>query len=250
MFTCVRKHCKITIAFIVLISIATLITFTRKAYSNADFGKNFGTKAVDAENRIASMSKNFNICAGFAHSSPLFLQSIVFPEVMRYNTLKDGIETESLRTLYTEFGEDYANFSIGIFQMKPGFAEEVETMSALLLNDSIINELQLTYHSTNKRDIRALRVERLQDSDYQLIYLTAFVLICNKIYAHKIFSSEAEKLSWYATVYNEGFHTSAEYMEEKIQQQHFYLTRNMPGKKFRYAAIAGWYYCKHNSMVN
>lgn len=53
------------------------------------------------------------------------LQAIVFPEIMRYNGLKDGIETESLRTLYVQFGEDYADFSIGLFQMKPCFAQQL-----------------------------------------------------------------------------------------------------------------------------
>ena len=245
MFIYVQKHFKIIIAAAVLFIAFAFFCFAKQQYTNADFGKTFGNKATAAENKMIRMQQSFTLCAKLVNTSPLFLQSIVFPEVMRYNILKDGIETESLRTLYTELGEDYADFSIGIFQMKPSFAEAVESFSASLLSDSIQSELQLNYSSKNKKAIRAERVERLQDNDYQLIYLTAFVLICNKIYTQKVFKTEAEKLAWYCTVYNAGFNKTDKYIEEKIKQDNFYLSRNMPGKKFRYAAVAGWYYTKH-----
>jgi hypothetical protein len=165
---------------------------------------------------------------------------------MRYNSLKDDIETESLRTLYVQFGASYANFSIGIFQMKPTFAEEVETKAKQLLADSINKELQLAYTAADAEGIRRERVERLQDEDWQLVYLTAFIAVCNNIYQHKVFSSATEKLQWYATVYNAGFEQTDEYISKKIKQDNFYLEQGMPDKKFKYAAIAAWFYCKVN----
>jgi hypothetical protein len=188
------------------------------------------------------MDTGFALCAPLCQVSPRFMQALVFPEVMRYNTLKDGIETESLRTLYVQLGEEYANFSIGLFQMKPTFAETVETKAKQLLPDSIYNELQLTYTASTAEDIRMERVERLQDKEYQLVYLTAFVAICNKLYQQHAFANETEKLQWYATVYNAGFDKSDSYIAAKIKQDNFYLQQGMPGKKFRYAAVAGWYF--------
>lgn len=54
------------------------------------------------------------------------LMAIVFPELIRYNTVFDALEINSLRYLYVSEGKDYADFSVGYFQMKPSFAEMVE----------------------------------------------------------------------------------------------------------------------------
>ncbi len=213
-----------------------------KRVTNPDFGAAFGSKATKAKVVLQQMDSGFALCAPLCNASPRFMQAIVFPEVMRYSTLKDGIETESLRTLYVQFGEEYANFSIGLFQMKPTFAETVETKAKQLLPDSIYNELQLAYTATAAEDIRMERVERLKDKDYQLVYLTAFIALCNNLYQHHSFANETEKLQWYATVYNAGFDKPDSYIAAKIKQDHFYLQQGMPEKKFRYAAVAGWFY--------
>jgi hypothetical protein len=210
--------------------------------TNPDFGSTFGSKATKARAVLQQMDSSFALCAPLCRVSPQFMQALVFPEVMRYSTLKDGIETESLRTLYVQFGEDYADFSIGLFQMKPSFAQTVETKARQWLPDSIYQELQLAYTTTAEEDIRMERVERMQDKDYQLVYLTAFIAICNQLYQHHTFSDESEKLRWYATVYNAGFDKPDSYIAAKIKQSHFYLQQGMPGKKFRYAAVAEWYF--------
>jgi hypothetical protein len=170
------------------------------------------------------------------------MQAIVFPEVMRYNSIKETVETESLRTLYVQLGAAYANFSIGLFQMKPSFAVEVESKAIQCIPDSILAELQLNYSSTDDKAIRRKRVDRLQDNEWHLIYLTAFILICDAQYQSKYFKSETERLQWYATVYNAGFDKSDEYISIKIGADNFYLKQGMPGKKFKYAALASWYF--------
>ncbi|MFZ1528073.1 MAG: hypothetical protein WAT19_04935 [Ferruginibacter sp.] len=217
-------------------------SFAKRKYSDADFGKEFGGKIKSAQKKLTILDDKFAECSRIASQNPLFMQSLVLPEVMRYNSIKDGIEAESLRTLYVELGKDYANFSIGIFQMKPSFAEEVEIKTKARLSPSLQKELSLNYKQTTEEDIRAERVRRLQDEDWQLIYLTAFTCICNDIYANRKFESEKEKLQWYATVYNAGFDKTATYIAKKITEENFYLSRGMPEKKFRYAAIAAWYY--------
>ena len=244
MFISAKKLYKIIAVIGVAGTICAGFIYAKKLYSQADFGKTFGPKAVAAEKKLTGMQGNFSLCGKLCSADAKFMQSIVFPEVMRFNSLKDGVEAESLRTLYVQFGKDYANFSIGIFQMKPTFAEEVEQKVKKLLPDSIVKELQLQYTATGEESIRLERVTRLLDEDWQMIYLTAFVCICNKTYAHKNFSSPLEKLQWYATVYNAGFDKTDAFISNKIKQDNFYLSRQMPGKKFKYAAIAGWFYNK------
>lgn len=238
----VRSYYKSFLIVCFVFASALLFMYAKADLTNADFGKTFGSKALLAEKKLAGMEKEFTLCAKLCNSSKEFMQAIVFPEVMRYNSLKDGIEAESLRTLYVQFGEEYANFSIGLFQMKPTFAIQVEAKAASLLPGSLQKELQLGYTETSERNIRMERVQRLQDEDWQLVYLTAFVAICNTVYGNKSFNSPTERLQWYATLYNAGFDKPEAFIINKIKQDNFYLYRNMPGNKFKYAAIAAWSY--------
>ena len=52
--------------------------------------------------------------------------AIVFPELIRYSRWQDAIETAAVNGLYVAGGKEKANFSIGRFQMKPSFAEEID----------------------------------------------------------------------------------------------------------------------------
>jgi hypothetical protein len=237
----VKKICKLLAITCICIAV---FSYAKKEYSNPDFGKTFGTKAQAAKQKLQSLNEQFLLCSKLCSEKIVFMQSLVFPEVMRYNSLKDGIETESLRTLYVQFGQEYANFSIGIFQMKPTFAVQVETKAKQLLPNSIYKDLQLMYEETDEESIREKRVERLQDDEWQLVYLTAFICICNETCKQKSFVDNKEKLQWYATVYNAGFDKTDTYISQKIKQENFYLNQGMPEKKFKYAAIASWYYNK------
>ncbi len=231
--------------FILLPAMAAgLFVFAKQQYSNADFGDCFDAKAETAGVKLHSMSDRFALCAAICSKDIAFMQAVVFPEVMRYNGLKDGIEAESLRTLYVQFGKEYANFSVGLFQMKPSFAEEVERRAKQLLPAAMQQELQLEYDTNDEETIRRQRIERLLDEDWQMIYLTAFIAICDAACSYRQFSSAQEKLQWYATVYNAGFYCTDAGIEQKIREDNFYLGQQMPGKKFRYAAIAAWFYDK------
>ena len=244
MFFYVKGFYKVAALLFVSAIICVAFIYAKRMYGQADFGKTFGVKATAAEKQLNAMQDEFALCKNICNADAKFMQSIVFPEVMRYSSIKDGIEAESLRTLYVQFGAAYANFSIGLFQMKPGFAEQVETRSMQLLPENIYKELQLAYSSTGQQSIRQQRVERLQDKDWQMVYLTAFISLCNEMYKSKIFSSPTEKLQWYATVYNAGFDKTDTYISNKITQENFYLEKNMPGKKFKYASLAAWFYKK------
>ncbi len=248
MFIYVKKHCKPAFFLLTVIGLYFLFVFAKQQYHAVDFDKTFGSKAIESDKKLQILQEQFKECALFCHEESLFLQSIVFPEVMRYNQLKDDIETESLRTLYVQFGEDYANFSIGLFQMKPSFAVHVEEKVKQLLPDNTYKELQLAYTNTDAESIRAERLERLEDDNWQLVYLTAFVLICKETYKHKKFTNNIERLQYYATVYNAGFDRSENYISKKITQENYYLNQQMPGKKFKYAALAKWFFEKKGNF--
>ncbi len=57
---------------------------------------------------------------------PNFARAIVFPETVRYSFLQNQAEIAGLMVLYVKYGSAYADFSVGRFQMKPSFAEQIE----------------------------------------------------------------------------------------------------------------------------
>lgn len=250
MFTSVRKLFKPGLLFLIAGIVIGAFFLAKKKYSQADFGKQFNGKYQKASLILHALEPKLAECSKLCNYSPVFLQSLVMPEVMRYNSLKDGIEAESLRTLYVQFGEEYADFSIGIFQMKPSFAQVVEKKVEVLLPGHLQKEFAMQYSSSNAEEIRRHRVERLQDEDWQLNYLTAFTVLCDTLYKQKKITSELQKLLWYATVYNAGFDKSDAFIEKKLVQSHYYLEQDMPEKKFNYAAIVEWYYKLQNKGVN
>ena len=93
-----------------------------KTYTKQVFGSDYTWAVNWLQQNKAVIQKNadqFNIPAKE-------LMAIVFPELIRYNTVFDAIEINSLKYLYVSEGKDYADFSVGYFQMKPSFAEMVE----------------------------------------------------------------------------------------------------------------------------
>lgn len=250
MYTFAKKYYKTAASFLLLLVLVAGFLVAKENYRNADFGNAFQEKATAATKHLDQLNNSFILCSKVCNSNPVFMKSLVFPEVMRFHQLKDDVETESLRTLYVQFGKEYADFSIGLFQMKPSFAEQMEIKANTLLSTAVYHELQLGYNTTDPESIRRERIDRLQNTDWQLIYLTAFIAICNKQFETKSFTNELHKLQWYATVYNAGFERSETYLQKKIQREALYLQQNMPQKKFRYAALAGWYYQTHtNSQI-
>lgn len=169
----------------------------------------------------------------------LLASAIVFPELLRYSKLRDIIETEALKTLYVQYGTQYANFSIGSFQMKPSFAEDLERAS---LQNRFYYFLPSDTLASNKA--RLNRIKRLTNSEGQVHYLFVFVQLMNlKFEAHQ-FESLSEKVAIYATAYQAGCKLSIDELKQK-QYDEFYHTDLLPNKKTKYYAyseISLYYY--------
>ena len=71
------------------------------------------------------------LCDKYDVSYPMAI-AVVFPEIVRYSAIRDKIEITLLKALYINLGEDYADFSIGQFQMKPSFAEALHKKAPML----------------------------------------------------------------------------------------------------------------------
>lgn len=114
------------------------------------------------------------------HTSELpahLLTPVVLPEVARYNGFSNFFETAVLEAFYVEDGSGVVDFSIGPFQMKPSFAEQVEQrVAAQPLLRQRFPKLA-SYAGKDGTAERRARVDRLSSTQGQLPYLKAMVVL-------------------------------------------------------------------------
>ena len=109
--------------------------------------------------------------------------AIVFPEMIRWSAFKDFFETKSLETLYVVGGKSAADFSIGHFQMKPSFIENLEKYVAENSSLHHLNYIIPFQSSDEKR--RSERVKRLKQFKWQLRYAQVYWVVANNLFKNK-----------------------------------------------------------------
>jgi hypothetical protein len=173
--------------------------------------------------------------------NPDWVLSIVFPELIRYSSIKDQIETSALFTLYVQYGHNYADFSIGPFQMKPTFAERLEIEFKLLKNRPEYS-LGWAFDTGDGSRQRKARVMRLSSIQWQLRYLQMMVVVLDKRFESIRWTNAAEKLEFYASAYNSGFYRTYKEISLASEQESFHTALLIPEKRNCYASIAKEYY--------
>ena len=145
--------------------------------------------------------------------------SIVAPEVWLYSSLSDKAETYTLKVLYAQTGK--GDFSIGYFQMKPSFAEQIENI--IKSNDSFKKKYsELIIVEDAPQSIRAERITRLSSLKFQSLYLAAFYEIAKNKTSQWLSNKKGKPqfLKNIATLYNGGLNISeskALHLQEKKQ---------------------------------
>lgn len=176
---------------------------------------------------------------------PRFMVSVVFPEIVRFSEVSNLMETASLELLYVRFGKYYADFSIGRFQMKPSFVEKLE--AHIKAYDFYAFSALITYPDTSAKMMRKERLKRLRDSQWQFQYLAAFYWIVQ----HKFpleWTSEAERLKFYATAYNRGFDQNLEEIKKWISKTTFPYGPGYRGRQYAYSEIALDFFQKQREL--
>lgn len=162
--------------------------------------------------------------------------SIVAPEVSQYSALSDFFETAAVKDGYPSTGKP--DYSIGLFQMKPSFAESLESEVG---KDNALKQkygARLAYGTDDIRKVRRQRVERLSDTGWQMFYLAVFVDVVKRRTATWGLASSEEKVRCWSTLYNAGFYLSRERVRQSQGVKQF--PRNT--KRFNYSAIAVEFY--------
>jgi hypothetical protein len=176
--------------------------------------------------------------ANRSHVSYPVAVAIIFPELIRYSALRDKMETAVLKTLYVNRGDDYANFSIGEFQMKPSFAEMVR--AKFTGNNRGKNIFKKAGEFDDIKDFRRSIVKDLDDPQTEAIYLLAFIKICeSKFLISRM--EESYQIRFLATAYNFGFDKARKDVDAMINRK-FFSTKLMKSETYCYADISLYWY--------
>ena len=174
------------------------------------------------------------------HISYPLAVAIIFPELVRYSALRDKIEITLLKALYINLGEDYANFSIGQFQMKPSFAEMIREQASAVMGRRSGITFKNRSDFDDIKDFRRSIVTDLENPKSQLNYLVAFCRICEKKYKTSR-KDEVERLKFLATAYNYGIDKSAAQIESMIDKK-FFNTKLFKTENYSYADVSMFWY--------
>jgi hypothetical protein len=183
-----------------------------------------------------------SVCSRFRLSSKYVLP-IVFPECTRFSSLSDRIESSANYYLYCTLGEKYANFSIGHFQMKPSFVEQLE--KSVLASPSLSHLHYIADFGKFSKDesaVRKLRISRLESDWWQMQYLCCFYLVMDNKYPASKWKNQEEKLSFYAAAFNRGFFLSEQKILDWMSVPAFPNGSSAPAVNFPYSSIALEYF--------
>ena len=198
----------------------------------------FPRECASAKQFFAEHKQEFEQTGKRAGLSAEFLFAVVAPEFTQFSHLQNRFETRALKILYVQGGASTANFSIGYFQMQPAFVEQLEKFAE---TDSILKTkyADILFANPDERRARVERIERLNTLEWQLIYLSLFAEIVQKRFENLVFANNEEKLRFFASAYNSGFHRTEQHLKEIEQRA---LFPRFSRQKFRYSDIAVWFY--------
>lgn len=146
-------------------------------------------------------------------------EAIVFPELIRYSMWQDEIERAAVNGLYVSKGREGANFSIGRFQMKPSFAEEVEQAWN---HSSLSKEYGFVFNVQANNEARRSRIRRLSTIQGQCRYLAIFIRLLQQRHPQLSQLPAKEQVRFLATAYNRSFSASFRQIQKMQRERHFH----------------------------
>lgn len=220
---------------VVILGMFTCTLFPQEQNYSKTFGKDWDKAAEFIRENEPWMKK---ITGRFNISYPVAV-AVVFPELVRYSALRDKMEITILKSLYIYAGEDYADFSVGRFQMKPSFAEAVNERSHLL-KGRLRNFFPDPAGYNTAWKYRSSIVAHLENPQAQFIYLIAFIRICEKLFDLGGLDEE-QKVKFLSTAYNYSFLKSFEEVNSMADRK-FFSTKLVTSEYYCYSDISlSWY---------
>ncbi|MBR1520496.1 MAG: hypothetical protein IJ635_04585 [Bacteroidaceae bacterium] len=168
-------------------------------------------------------------------------EAVVFPELVRYSMWQDEIEKAAVSSLYVAGGKLQANFSIGRFQMKPSFAEEVD---AEWNRSALAREFGFVFDTHDTDTARRNRLRRLNDTVGQVRYLAIFIRLQHFRHPELSRLTKKEQVRYLSTAYNRSYMASWKEILHMEQERHFHtdIIKTRYTRLFCYGDIAVEFY--------
>jgi hypothetical protein len=162
--------------------------------------------------------------------------AIVFPELLRWNAFNDYLETSAVEVGYINSGSGATNFSIGPFQMKPRFIEQLEIYVAT--HERLKTFDYVVIKGKSALESRRERVYRLKQFDWQLRYAHVFWLVAQSKFECINFKNRQDRVRYYATAYNYGFLRPEKEIEARLNRPIFPFGSNYKGEQVAYGDLS------------
>jgi hypothetical protein len=166
--------------------------------------------------------------------------AVIFPELVRYSAIRDKMEITLLKTLYRNLGDDYADFSVGVFQVKPSFAEKIRSTAPETMGKKTKALFKKRSSYKYDHDYRAAIITDLENPRNEINYIIAFFSICRDRFSTDQMDDES-KIKFLATAYNTGFWKSREEIM-KMEEKKFFNTKLFKTENYSYADVALFWY--------
>jgi hypothetical protein len=172
-------------------------------------------------------------------SYPLAI-AVIFPELVRYSALRDKMEITLLKALYVNLGDEYADFSIGQFQMKPSFASSVRELAPVFQGRRTSISFKGIEEYDNITNYRKAIVSDLEDPAIQLNYLIAFINICEKKFKTNR-KNAISRVIFISTAYNYGIDKSSAQIDSMAGRK-FFNTKLLKSETYSYSDVSLFWY--------
>lgn len=196
-----------------------LLVMSSATVFSANYPKVFGNDWTSAINYVKEHHDEWSREFEQFDVDPRLAVAIVFPELIRYSMWQDEIERAAVNGLYVSKGTDGANFSIGRFQMKPSFAEEIEQEWN---RSSLSKEYGFVFNLQQNNEARRSRIRRLSNMQGQCRYLAIFIRLLQQRHPQLEQLPEKEQVCFLATAYNRSFTASFQQIKKIQHERHFH----------------------------
>lgn len=170
--------------------------------------------------------------------------SIVYPETQRYNLLQDIIKSTIDESLYVQYG--IADYSIGLFQMKPSFIEQLE---GYVVKNDLSQYSFIKIDCDNIVKCRKERIRRLKQEAWQLKYAFVFWEVARHLFKELLFDSKEEQIHFFATAYNYGFLKTIDEIKAWQCKRAFPYGLKYRGPQESYGDMAVKYYKSQSNLI-
>ena len=210
---------------------------------SVSYPKVFGSDWTDAERFVTEHRGEWKQEFDLFGVDSRVAEAIVFPELIRYSMWQDEIERAAVNGLYVSKGREGADFSIGRFQMKPSFAEEVEQAWN---RSSLSKEYGFSFNLADNNEARRSRIRRLSTMQGQCRYLAIFIRLQQQRHPQLSQLTLKEQVRLLATAYNRSFSASWQSLCKMQHERHFHtdVIKTRSTRFYCYADIAIAFFCQ------